>query len=66
MTPFYRPTSVGPKSEGPKMPKVVTKLNDTQIRNTKPGEKEVSLFDGEGLFVRISPSAKGGKKNWYF
>jgi len=35
------------------MPKVVTKLNDTQIRNTKPGEKEVSLFDGEGLFVRI-------------
>jgi len=48
------------------MPKVVTKLNDTQIRNTKPGEKEVSLFDGEGLFVRISPSAKGGKKNWYF
>jgi len=48
------------------MPKVVIKLNDTQIRNTKPGEKEVSLFDDEGLFVRISPSAKGGKKNWYF
>lgn len=48
------------------MPKVVTKLNDTQIRNTKPGEKEVNLFDGDGLFLRISPNVKGGKKNWYF
>lgn len=57
---------MGPKSEGPKMPKVVTKLNDTQIKNTKPGEKEVNLFDGDGLFLRISPTAKGGKKNWYF
>lgn len=48
------------------MPKVVTKLNDTQIKNTKPGEKEVNLFDGDGLFLRISPAVKGGKKNWYF
>ncbi|WP_394515056.1 integrase arm-type DNA-binding domain-containing protein [Pantoea sp. SGAir0215] len=48
------------------MPKVITKLNDTQIKNTKPGEKEVNLFDGDGLFLRISPTAKGGKKNWYF
>ncbi|MEN4799702.1 integrase arm-type DNA-binding domain-containing protein [Pantoea agglomerans] len=48
------------------MPKVVTKLNDTQIKSTKPGEKEVNLFDGDGLFLRISPIMKGGKKNWYF
>lgn len=48
------------------MPKVVTKLNDTQIKSTKPGEKEVNLFDGDGLFLRISPILKGGKKNWYF
>lgn len=48
------------------MPKVVTKLNDTQIKSTKPGEKEVNLFDGDGLFLRISPTVKGGKKNWYF
>jgi len=48
------------------MPKVVTKLNDTQIKSTKPGEKEVNLFDGDGLFLRISPTKKGGKKNWYF
>lgn len=57
---------MGPKSEGPYMPKVVTKLNDTQIKSTKPGEKEVNLFDGDGLFLRISPILKGGKKNWYF
>ena len=57
---------MGPKSEGPNMPKVVTKLNDTQIKSTKPGEKEVNLFDGDGLFLRISPAMKGGKKNWYF
>ncbi|WP_182629675.1 phage integrase central domain-containing protein [Pantoea hericii] len=47
------------------MPKIVTKLNDTQIKSTKPGEKEVNLFDGDGLFLRISPIVKGGKKNWY-
>lgn len=48
------------------MPKVVTKLNNTQIKNTKPGDKELNLFDGDGLFLRISPTVKGGKKNWYF
>ncbi len=41
---------MGPKSEGPNMPKVVTKLNDTQIKSTKPDDKEVNLFDGDGLF----------------
>ncbi|MGY2797140.1 hypothetical protein ACVWV0_001316 [Ewingella americana] len=48
------------------MPKIVTKLNDTQIKSTKLGEKEVNLFDGDGLFLCISPTVKGGKKNWYF
>jgi len=57
---------MGPKSEGPNMPKVVTKLNDTQIKNTKPAEKEVNLLNGYGLFLRISPTVKDGKKNWYF
>lgn len=32
------------------MPKVVTKLNNTQIKSTKPGDKELNLFDGDGLF----------------
>lgn len=48
------------------MPKVVSKLNDTQIKSTKPGEKEVNLFDGDGLFLRISPTVKSGKINLYF
>lgn len=44
------------------MPKVATKLTDTQIRNIKSAEKEITLWDGDGLFVRIKPS---GKKIWY-
>ena len=43
------------------MAKIAKKLTDT-----KPAEKEVNLFDGDGLLLRIAPLAKGGKKNWYF
>jgi len=49
---------MGPKSEGPNMPKIVTKLNNNQIKNTKPAEKEVNLFDDDSLFLRISPIMK--------
>jgi Arm DNA-binding domain len=34
-------------------------LTDTAIRNAKPGEKPVRLFDGRGLYLEISPT--GGK-----
>jgi integrase len=34
-------------------------LTDTTIRNAKPGEKPVRLFDGGGLYVEVSPT--GGK-----
>ena len=34
-------------------------LADTAIRNAKPGEKPVRLFDGGGLYLEVSPS--GGK-----
>jgi len=34
-------------------------LTDTTIRNAKPGDKTVRLFDGGGLYLEISP--KGGK-----
>lgn len=34
-------------------------LTDTAIRNAKPGEKAVKLFDGRGLYLEISPT--GGK-----
>ncbi|ECG3780618.1 DUF4102 domain-containing protein [Salmonella enterica subsp. enterica serovar Breukelen] len=44
------------------MPKVATKLTDTEIKKAKPTEKEFTLWDGEGLFLRIKPS---GKKIWH-
>lgn len=48
------------------MAKIAKKLTDTEIKNTKPAEKEINLFDGDGLMLRIAPLSKGGKKNWYF
>ncbi|HDK6371632.1 TPA: tyrosine-type recombinase/integrase, partial [Klebsiella pneumoniae] len=42
------------------------KLTDTEIKSTKPTDKEINLFDGDGLILRIAPLSKGGKKNWYF
>ena len=34
-------------------------LTDTKIRNIKPAEKPIRLFDGGGLYLEVSPS--GGK-----
>lgn len=34
-------------------------LTDTTIRNIKPGDKAVKLFDGNGLFLLVTPN--GGK-----
>jgi len=34
-------------------------LTDTAIRNAKPGEKPIRLFDGGGLYLEVSPA--GGK-----
>lgn len=48
------------------MAKIAKKLTDTEIKSTKPTDKEINLFDGDGLILRIAPLAKGGKKNWYF
>lgn len=48
------------------MAKIAKKLTDTEIKNTKPADKEINLFDGDGLILRISPLSTGGKKNWYF
>ncbi|RQS69841.1 DUF4102 domain-containing protein [Burkholderia sp. Bp8963] len=36
-------------------------LTDTTIRNTKPAEKPVKLFDGGGLFLLITPA---GQRYW--
>ena len=62
MAPFLGPNAKGSKIEGPKMAKIAKKLTDTEIKNTKPAEKEISLFDGDGLMLRITPLSVGGKK----
>jgi integrase len=38
-------------------------LTDTTIRNTKPGDKPIKLFDGGGLFLQVVPA---GGKWWRF
>lgn len=49
------PNTKGPKIEGPKMAKLAKKLTDTEIKSTKPSDKETNLFDGDGLMLRIAP-----------
>jgi hypothetical protein len=34
-------------------------LTDTAIRNAKPGDRPIRLFDGGGLYLEVSPT--GGK-----
>lgn len=38
-------------------------LTDVKARNAKPGEKQVKLFDGDGLFLLVAPA---GGKWWRF
>lgn len=45
------------------MPKLVTPLNDTQVKKAKPKEKEYLLADGKGLALRVKPN---GSKMWLF
>ena len=52
-----------PKTVFPKMAKLVQKLTSTQVKNTKPEEKEIHLYDGDGLKLRVSPN---GTKSWLF
>lgn len=37
-------------------------LTDAAIRAAKPGEKARKLFDGEGLYLEVSPA--GGAQCW--
>ena len=45
------------------MARIVKPLNDTQIKQAKPREKEYALSDGSGLQLLIKPS---GTKTWIF
>lgn len=39
------------------MAKIAKKLTDTEIKSTKPADKEINLFDGDGLILRIAPES---------
>jgi integrase len=41
------------------MPKRIAPLSDIQVRNAKPQTKDVKMFDGQGLFLLVTPT--GGK-----
>lgn len=45
------------------MPKRIVPLSEMKIRTAKPEEKQITLFDGGGLFLLITPS---GGKLWRF
>jgi integrase len=45
------------------MAKIPAPLTDTQIKNSKPKDKEYSLADGQKLSLRVKPS---GSKAWIF
>ena len=45
------------------MPKKIIPLSDTVIRSSKPSGKPYTLYDGDGLLLRISAA---GNKSWYF
>jgi len=35
-------------------------LSDVKVRNAKPREKQYKLFDGDGLFLLVTPNGKKG------
>lgn len=45
------------------MPKQVSPLTNTQVKNAKAKPKEYNLADGNGLYLRVKPS---GSKLWIF
>ena len=45
------------------MPRRTSPLTDTKIRQAKAKEKEYSLSDNDGLFLRVKPN---GSKTWIF
>jgi hypothetical protein len=45
------------------MPKRIKPLSEVKVRTAKPTEKEYKLFDGDGLYLLITPT---GGKLWRF
>ncbi|MDB6046743.1 MAG: integrase [Gammaproteobacteria bacterium] len=38
-------------------------ITDVSIRNTKPSDRPIKLFDGDGLFLLVNPN---GSRLWRF
>lgn len=45
------------------MPKRIVPLSEIKVRTVKPEEKQITLFDGRGLFLLVTPT---GGKLWRF
>lgn len=45
------------------MPRITKPLSPTEVKNTKPKEKEYTLRDGGGLYLRVTPT---GSRIWLF
>jgi hypothetical protein len=45
------------------MPKRIVPLTDMKVQKAKPQDKPITLFDGGGLFLMVTPS---GGKLWRF
>ncbi|MCX8584633.1 hypothetical protein J3U17_00225 [Gilliamella sp. B2864] len=43
------------------MPKKITPMTDTQIKNAKPQSKDYPIYDGNGLLLLIKST---GTKTW--
>ena len=58
------PKLVNPPFRGTlKMPRTTLPINDTQIKNAKPKDKNYKLIDGQGLYVLVKTN---GSKLWRF
>ncbi len=45
------------------MARITKPLTNTEVKSSKPKDKEYSLSDGEGLSLRVKPN---GSKLWIF
>ncbi len=58
------PKLVNPPFRGTlKMPRTTLPINDTQIKNAKPKDKNYKLIDGQGLYILVKTN---GSKLWRF
>lgn len=45
------------------MPRIIAPLTDARIKNAKPRDKLYKMFDGDGLYIEVTPS---GSRIWRF